>query len=121
MRTSTSLHAHLAGLGAQRSAARVAAKGVDLRAPLKPTVPAESQHRVSPLTSVMVIDRVVERRLDVGDAAVTLRRIFFFLGHARSSAGSFSPRLPSRTGVRLEPDDVCAARRAVRAAVDESA
>ena len=47
-------HAMLVGLRAAFSAARPAAKGVLLRAPLKPTVPAEAQERVSPLVSVMV-------------------------------------------------------------------
>src|SRR2546428_12607669 len=37
------------------SAARPAAKGVLLRAPLKPTVPADAHDSVSPLVSVIVI------------------------------------------------------------------
>src|SRR5438552_238391 len=54
-RTSISRMPRRLALVAHFSAARVAAKGVLLRAPLKPTVPAESQHSVSPFMSVMVI------------------------------------------------------------------
>ena len=50
------------------SAARWAAKGVLLRLPLKPTVPAEAKHK---RVAVGIGDRhdgVVKGRLDVGDA-----------------------------------------------------
>ena len=48
------LHAVLGRVAAAVSAARCAANGVLLRLPLKPTVPAEAQHNVSPLGSVIV-------------------------------------------------------------------
>ena len=59
------------------------ANGVLLRLPLKPLVPALAQQSVSPLVSVIVIDRVVERRLDVGDAHGHVATDFasFCLGH----------------------------------------
>ena len=66
-------------LTAQRSLARVAAKGVDLREPLKPTVPAESQQRVSPLTSVMVIIVLLKVALMWATPFNTFFRIFFLL------------------------------------------
>jgi hypothetical protein len=54
-------HAALAGGLGGVLGGRPAANGVLLRAPLKPTVPAEAQEIVSPLVSVIVHDRVVER------------------------------------------------------------
>ena len=54
MRTSISLTPTLRALPPADSPARVAAKGVLLRVPLKPMVPEESHARVSPLVSVMV-------------------------------------------------------------------
>src|SRR5215470_11118498 len=53
-RTSISLRPNLAARSAAVSAARWAAKGVHLRLPLKPTVPADAKHSVSPLVSVIV-------------------------------------------------------------------
>src|SRR4051812_46131888 len=53
-RTSISLRPNLVARSAAVSAARCAAKGVLLRLPLKPTVPAEAKHSVSPLVSVIV-------------------------------------------------------------------
>ena len=53
-RTSSSFTPNLLARSAQVSAARWAAKGVLLRLPLKPEVPAVAQHRTSPLTSVIV-------------------------------------------------------------------
>jgi hypothetical protein len=58
----------LRALLADFSPARVAAKGVLLRAPLKPMVPAESQRGLA-VDVGDGDDRVVEGRLDVGDAA----------------------------------------------------
>src|SRR5690606_16558745 len=59
------------------SAARVAAKGVLLRAPLNPTVPAESQHSVSPLVSVRVIIVLLKVALTCAMALTTFFRTFF--------------------------------------------
>ena len=53
--TSTSAMPYFFASLAHFSAARCAAKGVLLRAPLKPTLPAELQQIVSPFTSVMVM------------------------------------------------------------------
>ena len=50
---------------AAASAAICAANGVDLREPLKPTVPADCHEITLPDGSVMRDDRVVERALDV--------------------------------------------------------
>ena len=60
------------------SAARLAANGVALRAPLNPTVPAESQHNVSPFTSVIVIIVLLNVALMWAMPLMTLLRIFFF-------------------------------------------
>src|SRR3954471_13711249 len=76
-RTSISCRPHFLALAAQFSAARVAAKGVDLRAPLKPTVPAESQARVSPLTSVMVTWVLLKEAFTWAMPLMTFFRIFF--------------------------------------------
>ena len=53
---------------AAASAAICAANGVDLREPLKPTVPADCQEITLPWGSVMRDNGVVERRLDVSGA-----------------------------------------------------
>src|SRR3954451_17940552 len=53
-RTSISFRPNFEARSAQVSAARWAAKGVLLRLPLKPTVPADAKQSVSPLVSVMV-------------------------------------------------------------------
>ena len=53
-RTSSSLTPNFDARSAHVSAARCAAKGVLLRLPLKPDVPAVAQHKTSPLTSVIV-------------------------------------------------------------------
>src|SRR4051794_22266341 len=52
--TSTSLRPNFIAFSAACSAARWAAKGVLLRLPLKPTVPADANVRVSPAVSLMV-------------------------------------------------------------------
>jgi len=65
-------------LEATRSAARVAANGVAFLAPLKPTVPAESQHRVSPLRSVIVTIVLLNVAFTCAIALPMFFLIFFF-------------------------------------------
>src|SRR5436190_1987394 len=55
------------------------AKGVLLRLPLKPQVPALAQQRESPLVSVIVTTVLLNVALTWAIATVTLRRTFFFL------------------------------------------
>src|SRR5258707_12637210 len=76
-RTSISLIPNLEAFSAHVSAARCAAKGVLLRLPLKPDVPAVAQHNTSPFTSVMVTVVLLNVALMCATARVTLRRIFF--------------------------------------------
>ena len=59
------------------SAARVAANGVAFRAPLNPTVPAESQQSVSPFTSVIVMMVLLKLALMWAMPRTTFFRIFF--------------------------------------------
>ena len=82
-RTSTSFRPNFDAFSAATSAARWAANGVLLRLPLKPTVPGR---RVAQRVAVGVgdgDDRVVERRLDVGDAPADVPSLLAFLalGH----------------------------------------
>src|SRR5262249_44609840 len=76
-RTSISLTPNFAALSAHVSAARCAAKGVLLRLPLKPDVPAVAQHNTSPFRSVMVTVVLLKVALMWATARATLRRIFF--------------------------------------------
>src|SRR3954468_23650582 len=69
------------------SAARPAANGVLLRAPLKPTVPADAQEIVSPLVSVMVIIVLLKVAFTCATPRVTPLRSFFF--GAALPAGAF--------------------------------
>src|SRR5436309_9435976 len=78
-RTSISLRPNLVAFSAQVSAARWAANGVLLRLPLKPTVPAEAKHRVSPLVSVMVTMVLLNVALMWATPRLTLRRALRFL------------------------------------------
>src|SRR6267378_4800860 len=78
-RTSISLRPNLAARSAQVSAARWAANGVLLRLPLKPTVPAEAKHKVSPLVSVMVTIVLLKVALMWATPRLTLRRALRFL------------------------------------------
>src|SRR5438132_11468161 len=78
-RTSISFRPNLVAFSAQVSAARWAANGVLLRLPLKPTVPAEAKHRVSPLVSVMVTMVLLKVDLMWATPRLTWRRAFFFL------------------------------------------
>src|SRR5437667_12849174 len=84
------------------SAARPAANGVLLRAPLNPTVPADAQEIVSPLVSVMVTIVLLNVALICATPRVTPLRIFFFgpglaAGALVVSAISFSYLLSSFT------------------------
>jgi uncharacterized membrane protein len=67
----------LEALSAHVSAARWAAKGVLLRLPLNPDVPAVAQHNTSPLTSVIVTIVLLNVALTYAIARVTFRRTFF--------------------------------------------
>src|SRR5438128_2969717 len=78
-RTSISLRPNLVAFSAAVSAARWAAKGVLLRLPLKPTVPAEAKHKVSPLVSVMVTIVLLKVALMCATPRFTLRRALRFL------------------------------------------
>src|SRR3954453_10025965 len=78
-RTSISLRPNLVARSAAVSAARWAANGVLLRLPLKPTVPAEAKHRVSPLVSVMVTMVLLNVALTWAIPRVTFRRCLRFL------------------------------------------
>src|SRR5262249_22520537 len=78
-RTSISLRPNLVARSAAVSAARWAAKGVLLRLPLKPTVPAEAKHSVSPLVSVMVTIVLLNVALMWAMPRLTFRRALRFL------------------------------------------
>src|SRR6516165_12795339 len=78
-RTSISLRPNLVARSAAVSAARCAANGVLLRLPLKPTVPAEAKHSVSPLVSVMVTIVLLNVALMWATPRLTLRRCLRFL------------------------------------------
>src|SRR5579864_2282030 len=78
-RTSISLRPNLVARSAAVSAARWAAKGVLLRLPLKPTVPAEAKQSVSPLVSVMVTMVLLKVALMWATPRLTLRRCLRFL------------------------------------------
>src|ERR1051325_8552622 len=69
------------------SAARPAAKGVLLRAPLKPTVPADAQAIVSPFVSVIVTIVLLNVALMCATPRVTPLRIFFFAPAFAPAAG----------------------------------
>src|SRR5580765_8435541 len=76
--TSTSSMPCLRASDAAFSAARPAANGVLLRAPLNPTVPADAQLSVSPLVSVMVTIVLLKVALMCATPRVTPLRSFFF-------------------------------------------
>src|SRR5437667_8383431 len=78
-RTSISLRPNFEARSAAVSAARWAAKGVLLRLPLKPTVPAEAKQRVSPLGSVMVTMVLLKVALTWATPRLTFRRALRFL------------------------------------------
>ena len=72
--TSTSFMPNLIAFSAACCADIWPAKGVLLRLPLKPLVPALAQHSVSPLVSVMVIVVLLNVALMWATPTVTLRR-----------------------------------------------
>src|SRR5262249_24957151 len=86
-RTSISLRPNFVARSAAVSAARWAANGVLLRLPLKPTVPAEAKHRVSPLVSVMVTMVLLNVALMWAMPRLTFRRALRLLLLAISSCG----------------------------------
>src|SRR4029079_11508668 len=77
--TSISRRPNLVALSAATSAARWAANGVDLRLPLKPTVPAEAKRSGSPFVSVMVTIMLLNVDLMCATPRETFLRAFFFL------------------------------------------
>src|SRR5437588_4967296 len=78
-RTSISLRPNLAARSAAVSAARWAAKGVLLRLPLKPTVPAEAKQSVSALVSVIVTTILLNVALMWAIPRLTLPQVFRFV------------------------------------------
>src|SRR5437660_11051981 len=78
-RTSISFRPNFAARSAAVSAARWAAKGVLLRLPLKPTVPAEAKQSVSPFVSVIVTMVLLNVALMWATPRLTLRRCLRFL------------------------------------------
>src|SRR3954469_24048121 len=76
--TSISIMPLLRAVLAAFSAARRAANGVLLRAPLKPCVPADAHEIVSPLVSVIVTIVLLNVALMCATPLVTPLRIFFF-------------------------------------------
>src|SRR5258707_10679453 len=112
-RTSTSLRPNLLARSAQVSAARWAANGVLLRLPLKPTVPAEAKHSVSPLVSVIVTIVLLNVALMWATPRLTLRRCLRFLLFAmalglhlsRNLAGSVSTLPQKAAGWKPTPRD----------------
>src|SRR3984893_15937867 len=78
-RTSISLRPNFEARSAAVSAARWAAKGVLLRLPLKPTVPADAKHNVSPVVSVMVTMVLLNVALMWAIPRLTLRLALRFL------------------------------------------
>jgi len=78
-RTSTSLTPNLRAFSAACWAAHCPAKGVLLRLPLNPLVPALAQQSVSPLVSVIVTMVLLKVATIWATATVTFRRAFFFL------------------------------------------
>src|SRR5207237_10397221 len=73
------------------SAARPAANGVLLRAPLKPTVPADAHEIVSPLVSVIVTIVLLNVDLMCAEPRVTPLRIFFLTAPAFAPAAGLAP------------------------------
>src|SRR5688572_5476130 len=78
-RTSSSFTPYLDAFSAACCPAHWPAKGVLLRLPLKPHVPALAQHRASPLVSVMVTTVLLNVALTWAIPTDTFRRTFFFL------------------------------------------
>jgi hypothetical protein len=96
IRTSTSLMPILRAFWAADSPARVAANGVLLRAPLKPIVPAESQHTVSPFMSVIVTRVLFCVALTWAIPRTTFLRTFLIFFAIETSADHRPPWRPTR-------------------------
>src|SRR6185312_11713000 len=105
-RTSTSLTPNLLAFSAHCCAAHWPAKGVLLRLPLKPQVPALAQHSVSPLVSVIVTVVLLNVAFTCATPKVTFRRTFrrllldiieFSVFGVQYSASGVSFRRPCRT------------------------
>src|SRR5438132_14282096 len=86
-RTSHSSTPCLRAAWAAASAARPAANGVLLRAPLNPTVPADAHASVSPLRSVIVTIVLLNVDLMYAIPRVTPLRTFFFAAALAPAAG----------------------------------
>lgn len=78
-RTSTSRIPNFCAFSAACCAAHWPANGVLFREPLKPLVPADAQHKASPLGSVIVTVVLLKVALTYAMPALTLRRTRFFL------------------------------------------
>src|SRR5437868_1995212 len=90
-RTSHSSTPCLRAAWAAFSAARPAAKGVLLRAPLKPTVPADAHDSVSPFMSVMVTMVLLKVALMWATPLETPLRTFFLAAALAPAAGLPAP------------------------------
>src|SRR5262245_5082128 len=86
IRTSTSRRPNFVARSAAVSAARWAAKGVLLRLPLKPTVPADAHDSTSPFGSVIETMVLLNVARMCATPRVTLRLAFLFLLFAMGSA-----------------------------------
>src|SRR4051812_20688895 len=87
-RTSSSRTPNLEAFSAHCWAAIWPAKGVLLRLPLKPLVPALAQHSASPLVSVIVTLVLLNVALMWATPTVTLRRVFLRLLLATNHSSS---------------------------------
>src|SRR5258706_5597596 len=103
--TSISIIPLLRASAAAFSAARPAANGVLLRAPLNPTVPADAHEIVSPLVSVMVTIVLLNVALMWATPLVTPLRIFFFApGFAPAAVLACSPMIAACLSLADRPD-----------------
>jgi hypothetical protein len=97
-RTSTSFTPNFAAFSAACCEAHWPAKGVLLRLPLKPQVPALAQQSVSPLVSVIVTVVLLNVALMCATPSVTLRRTlrrFVFATDSIPYFRSLTPFLPA--------------------------
>src|SRR5262245_34421443 len=94
-RTSISFTPIFRAPSAAFSAARWAAKGVDLREPLNPIVPADAQQRTSPFGSAIETIVLLKEALTCAIAFGTVRLAFFFFPMAIFYLISFTLRLPA--------------------------
>src|SRR6516164_7028431 len=96
-RTSISFRPNLVARSAAISAARWAAKGVLLRLPLNPTVPADEKQSVSPLVSVMVTMVLLNVDLMCATPRLTFRRVLRFLLLATADYPQAKTAAPGQT------------------------